>query len=135
MDNARATILIIDNDPDLVAVLRARILSEGYNCLGASSGAQGLALYESHHPDLVITDLNMPAGDGVDLIRRLRSRSDTPIIVITGFRDAFDRELSRFEQIVTLRKPFETRALVSLIRDTLGPNRSSSTPEHLEDAA
>jgi len=119
MHDDQPTILLIDNDPDLIDALSARLSSEGYHCVTAATGAQGLVRFNDSDIDLVITDLNMPGGDGISLLNRLREESDVPVIVITGFRDDFRRELRDIENVTTLRKPFETLSLLSLIEAEL----------------
>ncbi|MEZ6235735.1 MAG: response regulator [Phycisphaerales bacterium] len=119
MPSRTPTILIIDNDDGLVAALRVRLESMGYRCRGASTGAQGIAAFLEHDVDLVISDLNMPGGDGVGLARNVRARSDVPIIIITGFRDEFRRELRAIPRVTTLQKPFAFEALRDLVEAEL----------------
>ncbi len=109
------TILIVDNDDGMVAALSTRLEQSGYSVVTAGTGAQGLAMFESHEPDLVITDLNMPAGDGITLAHRVRSKSDAPIIIVTGFRDEYREELRSVAHVSILRKPFETNDLLDLV--------------------
>ncbi len=122
MTTHQPTILLIDNDPDLIDALHTRLEGEGYACVTAESGAQGLARFDEGEINLVITDLNMPGGDGVSFLTRLRRTSDVPAIVITGFRDDFRRELRGVSNVTTLRKPFQTQSLVSLIEAELTLN-------------
>jgi len=118
MDTPRS-ILLIDNDPDFVETLRARLEAEGYRCVTACSGAQGLARFEDDPPDLVISDLNMPAGDGIDLVKQIRKRSKAPVIIVTGFRDEYRRDLRKIRNVTILRKPFQKDALLSLVEAEL----------------
>ena len=61
----------------------------------------------------------MPGGDGVGLARNVRARSDVPIIIITGFRDEFRRELRAIPRVTTLQKPFAFEALRDLVEAEL----------------
>lgn len=115
MNGPLRTVLIVDNDPAVLAALRIRIEGAGYRCFAASSGAQGLRMFTAGGVDLVITDLRMPAGDGVSLARKIRASSDTPIIVITGCREDFKRELRSVPDMTLLDKPFEAAELLRLI--------------------
>ncbi len=83
---ADARILIVDDEPDMVENL-TRILGRGrYDCLATTDPVQALALLESDHPDLLITDLRMPGMDGMELLRRGRDLDPAlPVIVITAF--------------------------------------------------
>ena len=87
MSDPSPTILIIDNDGGMVAAISTRLESMGYRCVTAGTGGQGIAIFREQTIDLVITDLNMPAGDGITLTRTLRETSEVPIIIITGFHD------------------------------------------------
>ena len=112
-------LLLIDNDPDLVEALRIRLEHEGYTCVTACTGAQGLIRFLDDDFDLVISDLNMPGGDGVDMITRIRETSDVPVVVVTGFRDDYRRSLRSVHNITTLRKPFQPQSLLSIIEAEL----------------
>lgn len=122
----KKTILVVDNDPDLSRALTLRLGSEGYTCVTASTGGQALARFEGGDIDLVISDLNMPGGDGIALAQSLRRVSPVPLIFITGFRDEFKRRLRSVENVTVLRKPFDAAELIDLVEITLaseGPGR------------
>lgn len=115
----KRTILVIDNDADLTRALATRLTSLGYRCVTAASGAQGLAAFRAGNIDLVVSDLNMPDGDGVVLAETIRRTSEVPIIFVTGFRDDFKRRLRLVKNVTTLRKPFDSKDLVDLITAAL----------------
>lgn len=119
MPETAPRILIIDNDEDMVAAITTRLENMGYQCVTAGTGAQGIAAFDEQHVDLVITDLNMPAGDGVVLARTLRRKSDVPIIVITGFRIEYRRELRSIPNVTLIEKPFDSNALIDLVETAL----------------
>lgn len=116
-------ILIVDNDEDVVRGLSRRLESLGYRCQTARTGAQGLAEFSLGDIDLVITDLNMPVLDGVALVGKIRQSSDVPIIIITGFREEFTQHLKSLQDIVILRKPFDSQQLVDLVTTELALSR------------
>jgi len=118
--NEKWTALVIDNDDDLLRALSKRLDGLGIRCISAGSGAQGLAEFRSSGVDVVISDLNMPGGDGVELAEAIRKTSDVPIIFVTGFRDDFKRRLRNITNVSTLRKPFETQDLLTLVSAALG---------------
>lgn len=82
--NDRPRILVVDDEPQLIRVLRTGLKSHGYDVRGASDGESGLETFSEWHPDLVITDLAMPNVDGLEFCRRLRAISQVPIIVLSA---------------------------------------------------
>ncbi len=115
MTHNQRTILLIENDEPLSTALATRLGHEGYRVLVAHSGAQGVTTFQEHHIELIITDLNMPAGDGAEVARSIRRQSDVPIIVITGFRSAYARKLRAIPNVSILEKPFQWQSLAELI--------------------
>lgn len=120
------SILIVDNDPSVVAALSARLGGMGYSCITACCGDQARSTFSFCGADLVITDLNMPQGDGADLARAIRRASGVPIIVISGFKDAYRKRLSEIADVSFLHKPFETETLLQLVSASLAAPRSQS---------
>jgi len=119
MPDSTATILIIDNDDGLVTAISARLEHLGYHCVKASSGAQGVAAFQEQRIDLVITDLNMPAGNGITLTKTLRRTSSVPIIIATGFHEEFGRELRSVKNVTIVEKPFSADQLIDLVEADL----------------
>ncbi|MFK7959634.1 MAG: response regulator [Phycisphaerales bacterium] len=119
MDLDAPTILIVDNDEGMTAALSFRLGSHGYHCITAASGAQGIAACREQDVDLIITDLNMPAGDGVALAQTVRTFSQIPIVIVSGFHGDFRDRLNRIENVTVLPKPFDTSRLIDLIEADL----------------
>lgn len=116
------TVLIIDNDEGMVAAIQIRLESMGYRCVTAATGAQGIAAFREQNIDVVITDLNMPTGDGITVARTLRAMSGVPIIVVTGFHDEYQRELRATPNITLMEKPFDFDHLLDLLETDLVMN-------------
>ena len=114
-----ATILIVDNDPDLRRVISLRLSRAGYSCVEAGTGAQALSEWRRRSFDVVVSDLNMPSGDGIALADALQRDEAVPIIFITGFREDFKRRLRRVNNGSLLEKPFDPSVLIDLIEATL----------------
>lgn len=76
-------VLVVDDDPAIRKVLCDELAAAGYQPIAAADGADGLARFERHDPDLVITDLAMPARDGFALIAAVRRKASTPLIVLS----------------------------------------------------
>jgi len=115
-----ANILIIDNDELLVEAILIRLTSEGYTCYTANSGAQGVSMFSELTFDAVLTDLNMPSGDGVSVIREIRKSSNVPVLVLTGFESDFGDDLETFEHVSVINKPFEIDALIDELDLAIG---------------
>jgi serine phosphatase RsbU (regulator of sigma subunit) len=85
MHKTSATLLIIDDDDVVRASLAAYLEDSGFHVLQAANGLQGLEVFHSESPDLVICDLRMPQVDGLELIRRINAlQVETPVIVVSG---------------------------------------------------
>jgi len=81
-------ILIIDDDKTFRVILKEVLIKEGYHLLEAPSGEKGLELVKSEHPDLVITDFQMPGMSGLDVLQAIvKLKTGIPVIMITGFSD------------------------------------------------
>jgi two-component system response regulator ChvI len=93
---------------------------EGFDVLPYHDGTGALDAFESSSPDLVITDIAMPEMDGIQLLRRLREKSDTPVILLTGRMDERDEVVGlRIGADDFIRKPFSPRVLVERVRTVL----------------
>lgn len=129
MNAARAMrILVVDDEADLIATYRRLFHRHGYEVTSAATRAGGLLLIDSWPPDLVITDLELPDGDGLDLVRAARGTSATSgIIVVSGRSSSGAREdaiaagASAF-----VDKPFSTDALRDLVRALLDHPRTDT---------
>lgn len=125
------TILIIEDERELVKVLRSYLEQAGYTVLTAYRGDTGFSIWEHKRPDLVILDLNLPGMDGLDVAREMRRRkrsgTDTPIIMLTARVDETDQliglELGADDYIP---KPFSPRIVVARVRALL--RRAVTTP-------
>lgn len=114
------TILIIEDEPELVKVLRSYLEQAGFTVLNAYRGDSGLSLWEQRRPDLVILDLNLPGMDGLDVAREIRRKADTPILMLTARVEEADQlvglELGADDYVT---KPFSPRLVVARVRALL----------------
>jgi DNA-binding response OmpR family regulator len=121
------TILIIEDEPELVKVLRSYLEQAGYEVITAYRGDSGLSNWEHKRPDLVILDLNLPGMDGLDVAREIRRKADTPIIMLTARVEEADRliglEIGADDYIT---KPYSPREVVARVRAVL--RRAVATP-------
>jgi DNA-binding response OmpR family regulator len=114
------TILIIEDEPELVRVLRAYLEKAGFNVLTAYRGDTGLSTFLHKKPDLVILDLNLPGMDGLDVAREIRRIGNTALIMLTARVEETDQiiglELGADDYIP---KPFSPRLVVARVRAVL----------------
>ena len=78
------TILICDDEPDIVAALKIYLRAEGYNTLEASDGKQALEILERHDVHLLLLDVMMPVMDGIETLAVLRQTHNLPVIMLTA---------------------------------------------------
>lgn len=133
-------VLVVDDDPEIVSLLKRGLSYEGYAVETASNGTEALARAREKEPDLVILDVMMPGMDGIEVSKRLRQGGDVPILMLTakgtvadrvaglnsGADDylvkpfAFDELLARVRALLRRRQPREQEVLrfVDLTLDT-----------------
>ena len=119
--NDSPTLLVVEDDPDLQAVLTRILTSEGYHVLGAGDGEAGLAEALSREPDLVILDVGLPVKDGMEVVRELRDRGfRAPMLMLTARGSLADR-ISGLDAGADdyLPKPFELPELVARVKALL----------------
>jgi CheY-like chemotaxis protein len=105
-------LLIIDDDPSVLEAIRETVLDLGYAADGATSGAEGLALFERGRYDAVLTDLRMPGLTGWDVLEAVRRRRPAmPVILITGLFVPEDDPRLRERGVALLRKPVDALTL------------------------
>jgi len=128
-------ILVVDDEVQIVRVLRGYLEQAGYSVLTAYDGREALRIARQDKPDLVILDLMLPGLDGLDVCRVLRQDSNTPIIMLTARVEETDRlvglELGADDYVT---KPFSPREVVARVRAVLRrthPEISPTEPELL----
>src|SRR5215470_3107748 len=114
------TIAVVEDDSGVLDLIKDALEFEGFDVLLYQNGIRALDAFESRSPDLVITDIRMPEMDGVQLLQRLRQKSDTPVILLTGLVDETDELVGlRIGADDFIRKPFSPRVLVERVRTVL----------------
>jgi phosphate regulon transcriptional regulator PhoB len=118
-----AKVLVIDDEKDIVSLLRYHLEKAGFQCLEGMDGAAALRLVREHRPDLLILDLMLPGMDGLEICRHLRQDAATsrlPILMLTAKTEEVDRvvglEVGADDYVV---KPFSPRELVARVRAIL----------------
>jgi DNA-binding response OmpR family regulator len=114
------TILVVDDEPQIVRLVRAYLEEAGYHVVIASDGEEALHVARHEKPDLVVLDVLMPRMDGLEFSRRIRRERDVPIIMLTARAEETDRivglELGADDYIT---KPFSPREVVARVRAVL----------------
>ncbi len=114
------TILVVDDEPEIVRLVRSYLEQDGYRVVTAYNGEE--ALYAARHekPDLVVLDILMPKMDGLEFTRRVRREQDVPIIMLTARAEETDRivglEMGADDYVT---KPFSPREVVARVRAVL----------------
>jgi two-component system KDP operon response regulator KdpE len=123
-----ATILVVDDEPQIRRVMRATLTAQGYAIVEARDGQEALEKVQSERPDLVILDVNMPVMDGLETCRAIRAGSNVPVIMLTVRSAEKDKvralDAGADDYIV---KPFGIQELLARIRAAL--RRSPSGEE------
>ena len=132
MSNNKYKVLIVEDEANICSFIETLLTTNDYQALVAHTCTMGLTLFASHNPDLVILDLGLPDRDGLELIRTVRQKYMTPIIVLSARTDEMDKiealDLGANDYIT---KPFSTGELLARVRAALRLNRYSA----MHDAA
>ena len=129
-------ILVVDDEREIVKLVRAYLEQAGFKVVTASDGQEGLTVFRHEKPDLVVLDLSLPRIDGLDVCRTIQRESDTPVIMLTARVEEQDRliglELGADDYIV---KPFSPREVVARVRAVLRRAKPApTTPETITTA-
>ncbi|HAH20773.1 MAG: hypothetical protein A2Y00_02780 [Omnitrophica WOR_2 bacterium GWF2_43_52] len=113
-------ILVVDDEENIRKLIETRLKANQYNVITASNGAEALEKAESEAPDLILLDIMMPELDGLEVLRKLKSKFETssiPVIMLTGKMDTGTilsaQDLEAKDYII---KPFEPQELLNLIK-------------------
>ena len=133
MSTSKGEILVVDDEPDTLALLTSILAEEGYRVRPADSGPLALASVAASPPDLILLDMRMPVMDGVEICRQLKARkesSEIPVVFVSGSTDAETRveglELGAVDFVI---KPFDRAELLARIRTHLELSRLRSQLE------
>ncbi len=125
----RRTILVADDEPYLTFMLATRLREHGADVIVAADGEEALRLAREHHPDLILTDYQMPVLSGLELARKLLEHPETseiPVLLLT----ARGHRLPAAELVATnirhlIAKPFSTKELIAIVSELCGLDQSA----------
>ena len=127
MSNNKFKVLVVEDEANICSFIETLLETNGYQALVAHSCSMGLTLFASHNPDLVILDLGLPDRDGLELIRTVRQKYMTPIVVLSARTTEQDKiaalDLGANDYVT---KPFGTGELMARVRAALRVNRYST---------
>ncbi|RMF40375.1 MAG: DNA-binding response regulator [Alphaproteobacteria bacterium] len=130
-----ATIALVDDDRNILTSVSILLESEGYDVRTYTDGASALAALSQTPPDMAVLDIKMPRMDGMELLRRLRQKTDMPVIFLTSKDDEVDEVLGlRMGADDYIRKPFSQRLLVERIRAVLRRREAADSGRERSDA-
>ncbi|STO57746.1 response regulator transcription factor [Grimontia hollisae] len=128
-------VLVIDDEPQIHTFIRISLTAEGFEYVGANSVRSALKVIHDAEPDVIVLDLGLPDGDGIDVLNNVRASSKTPILILTA-RDQEDEKIRLLEAGANdyLSKPFGVRELIArikvLVRDLVNTDTLSDILEY-----
>jgi len=128
MSESHPLVLVVDDEPQLRLFIRATLTSHDYQLLEASSAAEALKLAASHHPDIMLLDLGLPDGDGIEVTRQIREWSQMPVIIISARRREDDKVTALDSGANDyLTKPFGVNELLARMRVALRHTKTAAS--------
>jgi CheY-like chemotaxis protein len=125
--DTKKTIMVVDDNPDIITIVKTILEGRGYSVFSASSGLELLNMLSDQKPDLIILDIMMPEMDGLEVLTRLKSKSETatiPVILLTAkvqYEDVLGGYKLGADYYIT--KPFTSTQLVNGINLLLGEGK------------
>lgn len=114
-------ILVVDDESDIRDLFKEELEDNGASVLEAENGVTAFEIFQSGGIDAIISDIRMPGGDGVELVKNVKAEnSDLPIYLITGFADYTGNELKLLGVEAVVFKPFDISEVVQMVETKFG---------------
>ena len=130
--NLMAMVLVVEDEAEITEILEGYLRRDGYRTERAADGKTAMNLYRAAKPDLVLLDIQMPEMDGLEVLRRIRSDGNTPVILVTARTEDLDKllglELGADDYI---SKPFSPREVVARVKAVLRRAAPAETPRNV----
>jgi DNA-binding response OmpR family regulator len=117
--NLKRRVLVVDDEPGIVKVLGIKLKLHGYEVIGTTSGAEAVELARQREPDVMLLDILMPGMSGMEVLERVRTFSQVPVIVFTARPDVLQIAMN-MGAADFIAKPFDPDQMVEKIRCLLG---------------
>ncbi len=131
MDDTKRKIIYIEDEPEMIDLVRLILGRKGYEVIGAKGGREGLEIVQEEIPDLVLLDLMMPDMDGWQVYQQMRigeTTRDIPVIIITAKAQSIDKVLGLHIAKVDdyISKPFNPKELVDSVESVIAKREAAS---------
>jgi len=129
--DTKKTIMVVDDNPDIITIVKTILEGRGFTVFSASSGPELLNMLPNHNPDLIILDIMMPEMDGLEVLTRLKGKTETstiPVILLTAkvqYEDVLGGYKLGADYYIT--KPFTSTQLVNGINLLLGEGKAAAS--------
>jgi two-component system response regulator VicR len=129
-DNSQKLILCIEDEEEMIDLIRLILSRRGFDVRGANGGKEGLEIMQKEHPDLVLLDLMMPDMDGWEVYQQMKASDktkDIPVIVVTAKAQSIDKVLGLHIAKVDdyIAKPFSPQELLNSVDNVLNKQKTS----------
>lgn len=116
----KKTILCVDDEKDILELFRDQLEESGFNVLEANNGKEAFKIFQGGGVDCILSDIRMPGGDGVELVKNVKGTGSTiPIFLVTGFSDYTADELMGLGINAVIFKPFDLEEVVNMVSSTI----------------
>jgi DNA-binding response OmpR family regulator len=123
-----ATVLVVEDEADIMLTIRLTLRAEGYDVMGVTSGEAAMEIFADSPPDVTVLDVALPGIDGLEVVRRLRKdakHKDARIIITSAHASGHVRLLTSALGCEYLTKPFSTKELAATVAAALTPRDAS----------
>ena len=135
LKSPKGMVLIVDDEPDTLEIIRKLLQFEGFEVLTASSGEEGIQRVTEEHPEVVLMDINLPGINGNEALRRLKKIRPFPSVVMLTAYATVDNAIQALKEGASdfVKKPFENDHLIHIVHQSLEKYRTLKEKERLEE--